>query len=90
MAQLSVDVAVPVLPGSVFAVQSIVIFAGHMMDGGESSIRVIVCWHVVEFPQSSEIVQDRITLQNGAVFENTNSSVYINVVVPPQSLVAAG
>ena len=67
IAQLSVDVAVPVLPGNVLAVHAIVMFAGHTIDGGESSISVIVCWQVVEFPQSSVIVHERSTLQYGGV-----------------------
>ena len=51
--QLSVAVAVPVVPGKVPAVQSIVMSAGHVMEGAVSSKTVIVCIQVDELPQAS-------------------------------------
>ena len=51
--QLSVPVAVPVLAGSVLAVQDTVILDGHVMAGPVKSSMVMVCTQVLKLPQSS-------------------------------------
>ena len=49
--QLSVPVAVPVLPGKVLDVHSIVTFAGQVMVGATVSSTTMVCVQVEKFPQ---------------------------------------
>ena len=51
--QLSVAVPEPVLAGAVLSVHSIVVFGGHVIDGGLLSSTVTVCKHVLLFPQAS-------------------------------------
>ena len=58
--QSSVAVAVPVLAGSVDAVQSIVVLAGQVIAGPCVSVTVIVCSQVVKLPQLSVAVQVRV------------------------------
>jgi hypothetical protein len=58
--QSSVAVAVPVLAGSVEAVQSIVVLAGQLIVGACVSVTVIVCVQVLELPQLSVAVQVRV------------------------------
>src|SRR6186713_932227 len=55
--QLSVAVAVPLLAGSVLAVQRMVIFAGQVMVGAALSSTKMVCTQVDELPQSSVAFQ---------------------------------
>ena len=60
--QLSVAEAVPVLPGNVFDVHSIVTSAGQVTTGGVLSSTVITCRHVLEFPHSSVALHVRFIL----------------------------
>ena len=53
MSQLSVAVALPVFPGSVLAVHSIVMLPGHVISGAVESSTKIVCTQLLELPQSS-------------------------------------
>ena len=57
--QLSVADAVPVFPGNVLAVQSMVTFGGQVMAGAMLSSINIVCTHVPVFPQSSVAIHVR-------------------------------
>jgi len=58
--QLSVAVANPVLAGSVDSVQLIVTFAGHVITGCVTSRKVMVCKHVLKFPQLSVALHVRV------------------------------
>jgi hypothetical protein len=58
--QLSVAVALPVLPGSVLAVHSIVTLAGHVIAGGVVSSIVMSCAHVLLLPHASVAVHTRV------------------------------
>ena len=60
--QKSVAVAVPVLAGSVLAVQAMVIFTGQEIKGGVLSVRVIIWTHMLIFPLSSTAIQVRLIL----------------------------
>jgi hypothetical protein len=51
--QLSEPVGLPVVPGAVLVPKSTVIFAGHVMVGGVTSLTVINCVHVAEFRHAS-------------------------------------
>ena len=64
--QKSVAVAVPVLAGSVLAVQVMVIFEGHVINGGVLSVSVIIWTHMLIFPLSSTAIQVRFILYPNA------------------------
>jgi len=58
--QLSVAVAVPVLAGSLVALQAIVTSAGQLMTGSTVSMTVTVCTAFAVLPQLSVAVQVRM------------------------------
>jgi hypothetical protein len=101
--QLSLAVAVPVLAGSVLSVQSTVISAGQVMDGGTVSLMVMNCVHCAVLPHESVAVHVRIKaaghMPPGAVSEKSKTGeppqlsvavavpVSLGVVPPVQSIV---
>jgi hypothetical protein len=58
--QLSVAVAVPVVPGADDWSHSIVVFAGQLMTGATESVTVMVWSAFAELPQLSVAVQLRV------------------------------
>ena len=86
--QSSVAVAVPVLAGSVEAVQSIVVLAGQLIVGACVSVTVIVCVQVLELPQLSVAVQVRVMTWLPAQLPAAVTSLWVITGVPPQLSVA--
>ena len=60
--QLSVAVAIPVVPGEEDVLQLMVISDGQLITGAVRSRMVIVCGHVLTFPQLSTACQVRVTI----------------------------
>ncbi len=86
--QLSVAVAVPVLPGNVLAVQDIVVLGGQVMAGAILSSTKIVCTQVAEFPQSSVAVHVRVMVLSCGHKPPTVTSLKVMVGVASQLSVA--
>ena len=58
--QLSVEVGLPVITGSVLWLQRMVIFAGHVIAGATLSVTKIVWLQVLKLPQASVPFQVRV------------------------------
>ena len=58
--QLSEEVAVPVLAGSVLAMQATVTFAGQVTEGAIRSFTEMDCAQLAELPHSSVALQVRV------------------------------
>lgn len=82
--QLSVAVAVPVLPGKVLAVQRMVTFGGQVMAGAMLSSINIVCTQVLELPQSSVALQVREIVLSWGHAPPANESLNVMVGVASQ------
>lgn len=86
--QLSVAVAVPVLPGKVLSVHCIVILAGHEMAGATLSSITMVCTQLLVLPQSSVATHVRVMVLSSGHDPPTVTSVDVRVGVASQLSVA--